>query len=186
MGELEVTDEPVKIVSQPAPNRSYRVDVEGAAVVIGHTRTALLRQGQRFEPGDRAVLNNLQGQPLYARTTRASAQARVNVNDASFNVVFQQRARLAASRENRATVVSDSATVGTTAAALPSNPIPDGFKAVLQSDPSNGSNISLGNSSSQDTTIQPSESVSLGVTDTSVVHAVATSAGQTLNILAEA
>lgn len=185
MGEIAVTDEPAKIISQPPRGQAYRIDVEGATVALDHNRSALLRQGQRVEPGDRAELSNLRGQPLYARATQSGATAIVNVNEAEFSINFQSRARLAASRENRGAVVSDSTTVGTSPVQLPDNEVADGFEVILQSDPGNNDRISVGNSATQALTLEPGQSVTVGVENTNVVHAVAASAGQTLNIFGE-
>jgi len=94
MGEVTLQPgEREKIISQPAPDESYNLQVSGADVFLSHRSGLVVSEGKRIRPGDRVEVSNLQGKPLYVKNPPSNgSNATVEVSEASFALFFQPRA----------------------------------------------------------------------------------------------
>jgi len=179
-----------EIIPSPEPDASFSVDVESGAadVFVSHRAQGTVREGRRLVAGDRAVLDNLRGKPVYAKPDPDSAAAaRIEVQREGFDLIFQSRATQAAARQNRPSVSSQSVAVATGGTGLPAIAIPDGFSLLVQSDPGNADRIQIGDGSGGGgAVLRPGDGVTLAVQDASVVTATALGTqSQTVNLLVE-
>lgn len=56
-----------KLVSQPPPGYEAKVKVRNARVLFSHDAQPIVEHSEIVEPGDRFVLERLEGKPIYAR-----------------------------------------------------------------------------------------------------------------------
>jgi len=82
-----------KIVSQPARDSEYNIDVSNADVYLSHNSRAVKREGKRARPGDRVTLTNLRGKSVYAKNPNENtADVTLDVAKAGFAISFGPRA----------------------------------------------------------------------------------------------
>jgi len=93
MGKITLEPgESEKIISQPGADKAYNVNVEGAQVYLNHRANAITREGKVLKEGDRTVVSNLRGKPIYAKNPSTNQKtATVNVDRAGFSLTFQTR-----------------------------------------------------------------------------------------------
>lgn len=192
MGTIEIAaGESTKIADPPYDGDAFTVQVDGSDVYLSHNPQSIQREGERVKKNDRIRIDNLRGRPVYALNPSGAANtAVISVNKASFNINFDSPTRIDtvdATRQNQDGAVGETFTVPNSNTSPQTQDVPDGFAAVIQSDPANNDNIDvIGNVGNVIHVIQPGGTFSLRVQDLDDITLNGTSNNPTVHVGVEA
>lgn len=174
-----------KIIGESDPQGDYELQPNDADIRVSTSKRDA-REGRLIEKARPAILTKSESrEAVWAYAPNGN----VNVEIAKTRFSLQRLApmTLRGAVQNRSDLTSfENATVGTSAVQLANNVVPDGFEALVQSDPGNGDIVRVGDSSEQAFALDPGAAVSLGVQNTDEIYVVADSGTQTVNVLGEA
>jgi hypothetical protein len=91
MGEMVIPpDEVVEIVGAHQASENWKMQVEDANVLLDHNPNSVAQVGDRVKAGDRVILEDLRGDPVYA-VAEGNRPATAYVSRAALSISFQTR-----------------------------------------------------------------------------------------------
>lgn len=181
-----------KIITDDQGDRTYLVEVVGAnAIRVSHTKR-YANDGTTLSAGQTHTVSNLRGERLYAAAY--DGPSAIRVREAAADVKSQPEREVSVVGDvtvgsnidieelssNTSNVGSFSQTIsGSTS--LNSLIIPNGFQAVIVASRSNNDTVIIDGSFP----LEPGDSLSLGVNDTSQISVNVVSGSQTVNVISE-